>query len=491
MPTEVASHARRPDASIDVDRMLNEHSRDQLPRLSRYWRYYRNAASRRTAEGRLLPAQVEGLPARLRQSGNGEGTRREVVIENDIAWRIHAMVDFMFGRQVGIRSTAHDPTRAEAMTSLLNAVFQHNGGIDFFHNLALLGSIYGHADVLLRLRGTATAGGGSGAGPAAAAWRFRLEVIDPLRGVPAISEADYRKLDAFAVRDRPGTLRVGSGHWRERLGRIGRRLTQRAGEPVERIELWTPERYRLLTRRGSPGSRRVLRESVNRLGRIPVVHIQNLPQPFFYEGLGEVEPLIALQDELNTRLSDRAHRVTMQSFKMYLGKGIDGFLDRAVGPGQMWTTDNPDASIEAFGGDADSPSESAHIQEIREALDKASGVSPVAAGMVGGRVGNLTSENAIRIVLMGLVAKTEKKRTTYGRGIERLCELVLDAADKLGVLPNDPEDRGVQLDWPNPIPLDDTQTLRNAALKREVGVPQRDVLAELGYGPAAPNPASD
>jgi len=35
-------------------------------------------------------------------------------------------------------------------------------------------------------------------------------------------------------------------------------------------------------------------------------------------------------------------------------------------------TDNPDASIESFGGDADSPSERQHIEELREALDRAS-----------------------------------------------------------------------------------------------------------------------
>ena len=56
-----------------------------------------------------------------------------------------------------------------------------------------------------------------------------------------------------------------------------------------------------------------------------MIHIQNLPQPFFYAGQSEIEPLIALQDELNTRLSDRANRVTFQSFKMYLGKGIEHF----------------------------------------------------------------------------------------------------------------------------------------------------------------------
>ena len=86
---------------------------------------------------------------------------------------------------------------------------------------------------------------------------------------------------------------------------------------------------------------------------------------------------MALQDELNTRLSDRANRVTLQSFKMYLGKGIEGFENRQVAPGRMWSTENPDAKIEEFGGDEGSPSEEAHLRNIRDALEKASGVGSV------------------------------------------------------------------------------------------------------------------
>jgi len=212
------------------------------------------------------------------------------------------------------------------------------------------------------------------------------------------------------------------------------------------------------------------------------VHIQNLPLPFFYEGLSEVEPLIPLQDELNTRLSDRANRVTFQSFKMYLGKGIEKFIERPVGPGQMWATDNPEATIQEFGGDAASPSEEAHINEIRAAMDKTSGVTPTAAGLLRNKVGNLTSENALRIVLLGLLAKTERKRVSYGAGIERLCELVLEAADVLGVLDNRPEDRGVRIDWPSPLPENESERLQDAKLKLELGVPAQQVLTELGYG---------
>ena len=154
-------------------------------------------------------------------------------------------------------------------------------------------------------------------------------------------------------------------------------------------------------------------------GVLPIVHVQNMSQPFGYEGIGEVEALVALQDELNTRLSDRASRVTMQSFKMYLAKGIEGFRGSSVGPGTVWSTDNPDASISSFGGDASSPSEESHIAEIREAMDKISGVPPLAGGVVRAKIGNLSSANALRITLMSLIAKTMRKRVTYGR---RACK---------------------------------------------------------------------
>lgn len=265
--------------------------------------------------------------------------------------------------------------------------------------------------------------------------------------------------------------------------RLGRRLTgwppgKERRARVERTQVWTPTEW--LEFEGGPGEELLAREA-NVLGRIPVVHIQNLTQPFFYEGLSEVEPLIPLQDELNTRLSDRANRVTFQSFKMYLGKGIEKFLERPVGPGQMWATDNPEATIVEFGGDAASPSEEAHINEIRDALDKTSGVTPIAAGLLRNKVGNLTSENALRIVLLGLLAKTERKRVNYGAGIERMCELVLHAADVLGVLETRPEERAVRIDWPSPLPENESERLRDAKLKLELGIPARQVLTELGY----------
>jgi hypothetical protein len=203
--------------------------------------------------------------------------------------------------------------------------------------------------------------------------------------------------------------------------------------------------------------------------------------PFEYSGASDVEPLIPLQDDLNTRLSDRANRIALQSFKMYLGKGIEGFADLPVAPGRMWTTDNSDAQVIEFGGDSDSPSETLHIADLREALDKTSGVTPIAAGAIKNRIGRLTSAAALRITLIALLARTAKKRTTYGLGLQRMIELALAWLDRAGVFHTDVEERRVELHWLSPLPENTLEQLQEAEAKAKLGIPKDVVLRELGY----------
>jgi hypothetical protein len=487
--------------------LIHQHRTSGRPMFQRLWDYYRNELDYsepddhrpyRTAQEQGLPRRLTRRPGGSAQRTAGDASRREVVIENDIAWRVHTLVDFMFGKPVSIQSLADNRELAGLIEKVLNQVFDANGGPAFFQDMALLGSVYGFVDLLLRVdRLPISAAEGlvrpTDSSTSSTADRSRapskpiqprrvlryashliLETVEAPRSIPVLSPDDYRQLDAYML---DYTQQLNEVDCSSFLGRLlssdgvsrGRLAT------AQMTELWDDRSVRCYR------DQQLIRESPNILGRLPLVHIQNLPQPFFYEGLSEVEPLIPLQDELNTRLSDRANRVTFQSFKMYLGKGIENFLERPVGPGQMWTTDNPDAAIETFGGDGPSPSEDAHINEIREAMDKTSTVTPLAAGLLRNRVGNLTSENALRVVMMGLLNRTEKKRITYGQGISQLCELILHALDVTGVLPNRPEDRRIKLHWPSPLPENQDRRLREAQMKLQIGVPRQQVLAELGY----------
>ena len=238
----------------------------------------------------------------------------------------------------------------------------------------------------------------------------------------------------------------------------------------------------------------LVQEAENVLGMVPFVRYENAADPAagtkvgpagsaaVDAGLGDVEALIGLQDELNTRLSDRAYRVTMTSFKMYLGKGITDFTDRPIGPGQMWGTENLDASIQAFGGDSATPSEDAHINEVREALDKISGVSPVAAGLIRGKLGNLTSAIALRLTLVALLARTERKRAALTRVMGEMVRIGCAMLDKAGVFHTTEAEHGIDVNWPTALPESDMDRLTEAKAKLELGVPREVVLRELGYG---------
>jgi len=473
-----------------LEHLVREEAPARASHLGRLWAYYRNdlsplGAGLPFAERRddwlasakpYYQAQEFGLPARITGRSHlgfgGAGVpqpalgRKEVVVENDIAWRVDTAVHFLAGRPVSVESLARRPEDARRIEAALRAVWQASGGVSLLEEIALLGAVYGFVDLVIRTRAPE-------AESPHAADSVSVEAVEAPRILPVLNESDYRRLRYWVqVFDRQANRVAGGGPLARLLGRCSSRPAT-----VEVVEILGPTWWQ----RYEDGH--LADEGANPLGQLPVVHIQNLANPMHYEGTGEVEPLIPLQDELNTRLSDRANRVTFQSFKMYLGKGVETFEDRPVAPGRMWSTDNPDASIQEFGGDAASPSESAHIAELREAMDKTSGITPLAAGLLRDRIGNLTSAAALNVVLMGTLARLARKRVTYGAGLVEANRLVLDALDRAGVLQTDPEDRETRIHWPDPLPQNTAEALEQARIKRDLGVPADTVLRELGYEP--------
>lgn len=533
------------------------------PRYRRLWAYYANpmrlscALGESTSQRPYRQAQEWGLPARITGCIAGSEpfsehertstARKEVVIENDICWRVDTMVDYLFGRPLVISSSAPDPRRRAVIGKLLRLVVAQNGGIRFLQQMALIGAVYGFVDVVVKLAGTdgarpccaaqsscstaslgeapkanerssrdaeqssGTQDGGQAPAPDSkpqmeggaasmnddpriagdledpqdallqrVARMIRLEIVEPARALPLLSSVDWRVVEAYG---QAWEIEEGSGFggqgsvksgWWGRLrsylnGENRRSSTQRI------VEIITPDRWMRFQ------DDKPVASGANSLGEIPLVHIQNSAAALAYSGASDVEPLIPLQDELNTRLSDRAQRITLQSFKMYLGKGIEAFVEQPIGPGRMWMTDNEKASIEEFGGDAGCPSEEAHIADIREALDKSSGVTPIAAGAIKNRIGRLTSAAALRVTLLALLSKTDKKRALYGAGIERMCELALKWLDVAGIFATAPQERGVELSWPSPLPENDLEKLEEAEAKLRIGVDRQVVLRELGY----------
>src|SRR5438874_1201474 len=116
-------------------------------------------------------AQEWGLPPRITGFASGSEpladaidrtvARKEVVIENDIVWRIDTMVDYLFGKPLVIASAAPDPSRRETIGRLLRMILASNGGIGFLQQLALFGAVYGFVDVLVKVVGCGQSAVGS------------------------------------------------------------------------------------------------------------------------------------------------------------------------------------------------------------------------------------------------------------------------------------------------------------------------------------------
>ena len=133
--------------------------------FEKLWNYYANPStqindSRLIENGhRYIQAQELGLPSRITgytHTGSlgtrqlSDVQRKEVVIENDIAWRINAIVDFLFGKPVSIISKSPDSGKSAEVEMLLKALFSANGAIGFFQDMAVLGSVYGFVDCFVR-----------------------------------------------------------------------------------------------------------------------------------------------------------------------------------------------------------------------------------------------------------------------------------------------------------------------------------------------------
>ena len=143
---------------------IGAHARRSVPRYEKLWAYYRNPIELIRASGAAIgvngatrgwyrSAQEVGLPARIvgRGTSGDEHGRREVVIENDIGWRVAAMVDFMFGSPIRIESLAENESTKNEIEDVLERVWESSGGIALLQDMATLGHVFGHVDLLVRV----------------------------------------------------------------------------------------------------------------------------------------------------------------------------------------------------------------------------------------------------------------------------------------------------------------------------------------------------
>ena len=107
-----------------IEWLVDERWGDIQNHFGKFWDYYHNRSEPTGAAGEsgrpYVQAQECGLPSRITgttaifgrprvaPTGCNAMRRKEVVIENDITWRVNALVDFLFGKEIQIVSKAAD-----------------------------------------------------------------------------------------------------------------------------------------------------------------------------------------------------------------------------------------------------------------------------------------------------------------------------------------------------------------------------------------------
>lgn len=114
------------------------------------------------------------------------------------------------------------------------------------------------------------------------------------------------------------------------------------------------------------------------------------------------------------------------------------------------------------------------LERIREAISEISETPQVALGKVSTGLGRI-SGIALAIMFAPLLAKTNRKRNSFGPGIQRAMWMALRAEG------HDLAIEDVEIVWPDPLPADEQDLVTLLTGKLALGVSKEQAQRELGY----------
>ncbi len=172
----------------------------------------------------------------------------------------------------------------------------------------------------------------------------------------------------------------------------------------------------------------VVRQGANPYGELPFVHIGNLRPPNSVWGVSDLRDVVALNRELNERVSDQADLIRFHADPPVIFKGVDEHSDLTVGPGTVW--DIPlDADVKLLEWSGRAPAVQEHIQTVLRALYEVAETPRTAFG----DSGRILSGVALETELRPIVQKTLRKRVFWTAGLRRRNALILRLAERFGL----------------------------------------------------------
>ena len=244
-----------------------------------------------------------------------------------------------------------------------------------------------------------------------------------------------------------------------------------ASNLVEVVETWTERAFCLEV------DGQVVREGPNPYGVIPFVHVPNLPGPNEFWGRSDLADVIALNRELNDRMSDQADVIRYHADPPVVFRGVEDHDAITVGPGSVWDLPaGADVKLLEWQGQPVAVQE--HINQVLRALYETSETPRTAFG----DSGRLLSGVALETELRPLVQKTLRKRIVWSAALRRRARLVWQVAERVGLAaPGSFAGLRPRIVWPSMMPQDDAQDVRNNVALVAAGLrSRRTALDALG-----------
>jgi len=165
-----------------------------------------------------------------------------------------------------------------------------------------------------------------------------------------------------------------------------------------------------------------LSRDVNQLGEIPIVHIQNQPLAGDYYGVSDIEDLMNLQEEINTKISAVGNIIDYHGAPVTLLFGIrSGQLSTEAG--KLWHLPKRTDGVDVVNLDRTTNLREAsdYIEKLREYAHEMSSVPEASLGKMQ-PISN-TSGVALHMQFLPIMHLINRKMSTYGPGLVELTRL--------------------------------------------------------------------
>lgn len=193
-------------------------------------------------------------------------------------------------------------------------------------------------------------------------------------------------------------------------------------------------------------------EMENPYGFIPFVQIKNFPIAGRSRGVGDIDDVIPLNVELNTKKSDVSEVIDYHSAPITLVYGARiGNLEK--GANKVWGGLPKDAKVENLGLQGDLVASTTYIQDVKTAMCEIAGVPETVLG--GAAAISNTSGVALQYMNLPLIERTRVKRQCSSVGIQTINKMILFIALQENLVEK-PEDISMKDFVANEVEIPDT-----------------------------------